>query len=541
MLAGTCTFAWAQLPEIRITTENNRDPTATTSMVSTCPNGQPPVGFSCPGGGFPTMSTVTNTDYVKIMTFQMTVPGNSQHNLNLTAPATGAADSIRVRGNSTATANKRPYRLKFDKRQPILGKVEARSWVLLAEFYDWTFALNPIAYTLGRRLGLEFTNSFQHVDVYINNSYKGIYLLTELMQVNPGRVNIDKDFGWLVEFDYHAPEPHHISFNTSGGNLSMQARVRDPEVNDNFNISNPTVSFVQREVNALFDAMAAQGFPDNGYRDLIDLESWAKYVLIQQLVDNFDFNSKVQAGGLPGSNYAYKDFGKRIHAGPLWDFDLSAGVVDPGMNMMNWPRHYVTHQEAIRPRHPFYQRLWDDPVFMAKFKKNWDKHQADFNAIPNLIDSIANSLAGRVQANFAAYSGGPSETAPRPTNEQTYRVHITNLKNWWTQRVQFFGQEINRLNIDTSKDIDQNANTTGTAWNNKLSGNIKVSAAKNSLDLKVKNNASVRVFRLDGREVRKINLNAGNHSVRINDLPKGMYMVRATVDGQKSAIRMPVR
>ncbi len=40
--------------------------------------------------------------------------------------------------------------------------------------------------------------------------------------------------------------------------------------------------------------MFASDFPENGYRDLVDLEAMAKYIMIQKFLDNFDFNSQVQ-------------------------------------------------------------------------------------------------------------------------------------------------------------------------------------------------------------------------------------------------------
>ena len=533
----------AQIPTVRVTTQNNQEPTTTTTMTSTCPNGQPPNGMFCTGGGFPTMTQTVHKNYVAMTRFEMTVPGNPSHNVIRELQTGGQPDSIRVRGNSTATQNKRPYRIKFDNRQSLFGNEAARSWVFIANFYDYTLMLNAIAFELGRRLNLEFTPSYQFVDVHINGSYKGIYLLTEQMQVNRGRVDIDRHNGWLVEFDYHAAEGDQIIFDTDGGNISMPCRIRDPEVDSDFTVNNPTLRFVVREVNALFNAMAANGFPENGYRDLIDLESWAKYVLIQQLMDNFDFNNKAGMGmyGQPGSNYAYKDFGKRIHAGPLWDFDLSAGVVDPGMDFANWPKHYVTHQEALRPRHPFYQRLWEDPVFLAKFKKLWDRHQADFNAMPRVMDSIANVLSNRVQANFAAYSGGPPEFAPRPTNEQTYKVHVDSLKNWWGRRTQFFGQQLNAMNIDTTRDINQNTASLLMGEARRTANGKNITAVKNGFNLNSANGTVVKIFSLDGREVRRIKLTAGNHSVRLSGLPKGMYMAKIVIDGNKQVLKVPVK
>ena len=46
---------------------------------------------------------------------------------------------IRVRGNSTAVVDKKPYRLRFDKKVNLLGLnrgAKCKNWVLLADYYD---------------------------------------------------------------------------------------------------------------------------------------------------------------------------------------------------------------------------------------------------------------------------------------------------------------------------------------------------------------------------------------------------------------------
>ncbi|MCL2283764.1 MAG: CotH kinase family protein, partial [Fibromonadales bacterium] len=437
---------------IKITTKNNQEPTVSGS------------------------SELATMNYVSMTSFQLTDPTNSRNNLGpLTPEPQGETDSIRIRGNSTNSTNKKPYRIKLDKKQGLFGKPAAKSWVLLANFYDNSLMLNSIALRLGQKLGIAYTNTFQYVDLYINDKYKGIYLLTEQIQVGPNRIDIDEDLGWLVEFDYHKAAPDEIKFKPAT-NLTMYTRIRSPEVDCSNSVSslpncfsgsneNPTVSisqvkFVQDEVNAMFNALSAG---NNSHRDLMDIDSWAKYVLIQQLMDNFDFNNKAMASGTavngstiaePASNYAYKDCGKRIHAGPLWDFDLAAGV---GTNMYGtWPNTFSYYNEPIKPKHPFYQKLWDDPVFMAKFKKAWDNHQSDFNAISAFVDSLANVLAGRAVANFNAYScGSMCGDKSSLTSEQAYRNKLNTLKTWWTNRMSFFSTEINKLNINTGNDITQ--------------------------------------------------------------------------------------
>jgi uncharacterized repeat protein (TIGR02543 family) len=571
-------------------------------------------------------------NYVKLTGFELT--GAGSYNLSRSQQP----DSIRVRGNSTAAADKKPYRIKFDKKTSLFGKEAAKSWVLLANFYDGTFTLNAIAFRLGKKMGLEFTHSSQLVELYINNQNKGIYELTEQNQVNPGRVDIDDTKGWLVEFDYHDGESDQIKFNSAV--YSLPTRIRSPEVESNFSVNNPKVTFVRDEVNALCNKMNENGFPTNGYRDMLDLDSWAKYVLIQQFIDNFDFNSKTQTNAVPGSNYAYKDACGRIKAGPLWDFDLSAGVTNnmgggmfPGMGGGGggFPAHYQTYQEAVEPKHKFYKRLWEDPVFKAKFKKLWDAHQNDLKAIPAFIDSISGTLSG---VNWGSNKwANNSMMGSANLTQQQHNTEVSNLKTWWNNRLNWFGGQISGFN--TSQDVTQapltcqpssssnrpssssannsapssssrsnatftvtfNANSqsaspapqaqtvregekaarpaamtrqpegtwTFMGWfkdanftsgwdfdSDVVSGNITLYAKwadaqeiapiiKNGLAINAASSVSIAVFSLNGNLVRKQIFSKG-HAIKLDGLPKGMYIVKATFGNGASPVvfRLPV-
>jgi hypothetical protein len=610
-------FSLAQIPTIRVTTLNNATP-------------QSQNGGNCGGSSNPWDITgqTYNFPYVNVTKFELSDPNNAQNNFTRTSKP----DSIRLRGNSTSTAAKKPYRIKFGEKTSLFGKEAAKSWVLLANFYDATFALNAIAFELGERMGLEFTPTSQLVNLYINNSYMGIYQLTEQVQSNPGRVDIrEKNGGWLVEFDYHKPASDEcLSYFTTGSSrYDLTTFIKSPELDEMDNPNDSTqLRFVKTDLFALVNKMAESGFPNNGYRDLIDLESFAKYVLIQMLMDNFDFNSKTQTGGLPGSNFAYRiDNKSKIKAGPLWDFDLSAGVTTA-----NFPRHYSTYQDQITPRHEFYLRLWSDDVFKAKFKKTWDNYQDDFNAIPAFIDNITSSLSGSIQGNtWANNSMGGSGAL----TTQTFNTEVQNLKTWWNNRLTFFGQEINKLNIDTSKDTETTPSsnsgnsssssaasncasistdrvfaattnacfsyecngtfemtsnstaktasvsggcsksnftipanqwvticnstgmlqiTAGTNWNNvrvRCNGNTPIalrqittsnglSAIKNGVNLHVQTTARLDVYSLSGKREKTMNLNGGVYNIQFSDLPKGMYIIRATFGSERKTLRISV-
>ena len=450
LMAASCLVAisFAALPEMKVTTRNNATITAQAANKS---------GANCQG---------TNTYSHKYVSMQLTLtdPSNSRNNITVSS----YADSIRGRGNSTWAVDKKPYRIKFGEHKSMFGTKQHRSWALLANWYDPTFALNAVAFELGKRMGLPGTPNHFLVDFSLNGSYKGIYQITDIVQVNKGRVDVDTVAGWLVEFDYHCPsDADEVDFVTDYPNNPSDAKlhtfIKSPEKN---------YQFVKDDINKLTRTMfQTQGFPTNGYRDLIDLESMAKYVLIQTFMDNFDFNNKAMAAGnavggsnvaMPGSNYMHKDKGGKMTAGPLWDLDLAAGVD----NQQNFPKHYQYYNYPIKPKHPFYAKFYDDPVFLAKLKKNWDKYLNDIRDMTKVMDSIANHAEGSVEKNFALqnnnsggggiWGGGFGGMTPEaPKTKQAYKDEVGKLKTWWNNRITFYQQEINKMNIDTSKDIPE--------------------------------------------------------------------------------------
>jgi hypothetical protein len=490
-------LSFAALPEMRITTKDNKD------VLGVC-SGMEFMG-TCMGTQTYSYFTMTN--------FQLT--GHSARNSTL--------DSIKVRGNSTANAAKKPYKIKFGAKTSLFDKESAKSWVLLANFYDGTFALNAVAFEMGKRMGLEFTNSSQFVDLYINNQYKGIYQLTEQIQSNKGRVDIsEKNKGWLVEFDYHDPEQDERLSYFKTSKYDLGTFIKAPELDEMENKTDSTqLRFVKTDINNLVNKMAESGFPTNGYRDLIDLQSFAKYVLIQLVMDNFDFNNKTQTGALPGSNFAYKINNiSKIQAGPLWDFDLAAGVT-----MNNFPKHYSTYQDPITPTHAFYKRLWEDDVFKAKYRKIWTKHKKDFEAMSALIDSIKNVVRGSVNNN--QWNSGT-------LNTQTFDSEISSLKTWWTNRLTYVEQQL--ASIDTTKDIVE---LTPIACQ-QIAGGNKIFIVKNSVNLQVKKFARFEIYNLNGRLEKSMNFTSGVYNVPLEGLPKGMYVAKVSFGDGVKILRVPV-
>ena len=102
---------------------------------------------------------------------------------------------IRLRGNSTAVAPKKPYRIKFDTKQSFLGLNdgnEFKSWCLMADYYDGSMLRTWATFKFADVL-LEnkyYSADCTHVELYINGEYNGVYLLCEQTQIDNDRIDI---------------------------------------------------------------------------------------------------------------------------------------------------------------------------------------------------------------------------------------------------------------------------------------------------------------------------------------------------------------
>lgn len=237
--------------------------------------------------------------------------------------------SVNVRGNATFAEDKTPLGLTLAAEADLLGMGAAEKWVLLANAYDASNLKNKIVLDFAAAFGLNYTPSCQWVDVYFNGEYAGLYLLAEKIEVHPQRVALNKDTAFLVskeqtfnlekksepyvklESDY-AVRIHHTAYDTQ------------------------TLTEVLQSVeNAL---LAPDGYdPVTGkhWQELIDLDSWARKYLLEEVFANPD------AGF--GSQFFYSDpalgTGK-LYAGPAWDYDNA---------MQGVPVRGIVHRPCLWP------------------------------------------------------------------------------------------------------------------------------------------------------------------------------------------------
>jgi hypothetical protein len=339
-------------------------------------------------------------------------------NENYSLENTGYNDEIRGRGNATWEYPKKPYRIKFNKKTSLFGLEKAKSWVLLAEYRSPTMLLNLFAFELGRRFSLPFTNHYIPVELFLNGSYEGTYILTEQVQVGEGRVDIDEDDGFLVEMDFHYDEDPRFLTNP----YSLPMMIKSPE-----DLADPAgYDFVKSAMNELTAAIMNAAFPNNNYKGLIDVNTWVDYIMINDIVMNFELQ-------VPASIYLYKDKGSKINMGPLWDFDGGYGYEDDERTFF---REYVGRIPHLHRRigfgeygtntQKFFNQFFQDPEFKALYKSRWNEKSADIASMSSFIDEMAAKLQKSYRTNCGRWSP-----------DFDYNSEIQKMKTWLNNRVAY--------------------------------------------------------------------------------------------------------
>ncbi len=343
-------------------------------------------------------------------------PANPAHSFTRTE----YRDQVRGRGNTTWGYPKKPYRVRFQNRTSLFGLVEARNWVLLANYQDPTLMMNIIAFELGQRFGLPFPHHYVPVDLFLNGKYVGNYLLTEHNQTGAGRVDIDENDGFFVELDTYFDEEPRFYSNI----YSLPVMIKTPE-----DLEPEGYDFVKNSINGLTSAMNAVSFPDNGYRDLIDMSTFVDFILINEMVRNDEI-------GWPKSTYMYKDSDARngkISMGPLWDFDWAFGYTCTGFQ-------YFGSADQPSAKHPFFQRLFQDPTFVTQYKARWEAMRVQVQSMSTFIRNQADALQRSQEENFRVWAG---------TQNNGHAREIDDLVDWWEQRFDFLDQHIRTQDLLT--------------------------------------------------------------------------------------------
>ncbi|MDE7385522.1 MAG: CotH kinase family protein [Muribaculaceae bacterium] len=276
---------------------------------------------------------------------------------------------IRGRGNSTWGLAKKPYRIKFDKKQEFLGPdhAKAKSWTMLANYADKSLMRNALAARLGQLAGQPFTASAQFVDLVLNGKYVGNYQISDQVEVRAKRVDIFEQEdpvtatsnitgGYLLEIDGFA-DSEPCKFTTARG-IKITVKSPDDEIIDQRQV-NYIKNYIQSFENALFSADFTN--PETGYRRYVDENTLVSWYVASEMTANPDAF---------WSTYIYKDRDDpKIYWGPLWDYDIAFNNCQRKGDMTR--RTVLKDGFGADLTGVWVRRMWEDPWFVNAVNEKW--------------------------------------------------------------------------------------------------------------------------------------------------------------------------
>ncbi|MDO5571459.1 MAG: CotH kinase family protein [Bacteroidales bacterium] len=320
--------------------------------------------------------------------------------------------TIKGRGNSTWGYPKKPYKIKFAKGEgkKMLGMKKARSWVMLANYQDPTLMLNAVAFKIGRLLDLPFTNHAEPFDLTLNGVYMGSYMLTEQVEIDNNRVDIDEENGVILELDTYFDE----TWKFKSPNFNLPVMVKDPDVRDQTHFDKIKSDFEKFE-----NAFASSNFPNSDYLNYIDAESLVGYLIAYNLTQNNEINH-------PKSTFMFKDVEGKYFMGPIWDFDWGFDYEQSGYYFGSYTNPLFL-DKMNGPGKLFFSRFIQDPVIKELYKSKWAEFKiSHLNELYDYIDEYAN----KAETSFR-------KDANMWPNSKNYISSISKLKVWVKNRVSY--------------------------------------------------------------------------------------------------------
>lgn len=333
------------------------------------------------------------------------------------------AMQIRGRGNYTWWGfDKKPYKIKLDKKDSPLGLTKSKHFALLANPDDqYGYLRNHVGFELSRCLGLDWTPDVQPVELVVNGKYDGIYFLTESIKIASNRLDITEQEdnetdpetltgGWLIEIDNYDSDPH-VSI-TEGNGQRIIFTYKSPEV-----LSPAQQEYLKTQMTMLDKAIYDLS-DSSKLLSLLDLESAVRFYIVQEIMDDCE--------SYHGSCYLYKDRGNNMkwHFGPVWDFGNS----------------FSRHNKDFIYVNPAFNQTWigqlaKHPVFQEKVKEVWKSFITEENSSRSILRFIDEYIEYITDASVANDTRWPQYAQnDLSARKADFVKHLNNSLQWLGER-----------------------------------------------------------------------------------------------------------
>ncbi|MBQ7323040.1 MAG: CotH kinase family protein [Clostridia bacterium] len=359
------------------------------------------------------------------------------------------AAEVKVRGNYTLEYAKKPIRIKFNKKNNMLGLHEGekyKNWVLLADWKDLSMSNNTVAFYLGKTiLGSDgyYCTDFRNVEVYLNGQYWGVYLLVEQQEVKDGRTSVPEveddytgtDIGYFFEYDgYYTDEQNMPNgagdptfvMNYGGGRNGHKGYTVKSDIYDDGQLT-----FLRNYMDNVYQIVDRANRQNSYYKfnaertaivpapEFTSAKEAVSAVLdVQSLVDTYILNEIACDLDIDWSSFYLSlnmtaEGNKKVTFEAPWDFDSCFGIVNGVCN--NAQGMY-----AMNKGNPWFNLMRNVSWFNDMVCEKWAEIK-EYKVLDNALALVAKEKA-------------------------TYKAYYTKNYQKWTQRLNGNMEVVSQLN-----------------------------------------------------------------------------------------------
>ena len=344
------------------------------------------------------------------------------------------AMTINVRGNSTKSYPKKPWKLKIDKKTEMFGIPRSKHWVLLANYNDQSMLRNKLAGDFANDIGVLGMES-TWVECILNGEWQGTYQFCEHVRIDKNRVNVhdwegdagdiaeafadangltgdqedelatqlEQNFSWVTENTFtYLDKTNNVTLtgtpsallgkkftnDISGGYLFEFSEEYDEVSKFTTSSGALGVRTMMKSPEYLYTNTDMFNYCQNFLKKYWDAcTSWDGYNADEDkwIGDYCDYESMVNYwlvmelfgndDAVKKSRYAYKDQGQKLVFGPVWDFDWGVGslrVCARGNNISTVSTGWKCQEASGKTEYSFFKEWADNPEFCTRlYTRYW--------------------------------------------------------------------------------------------------------------------------------------------------------------------------
>lgn len=403
-------------------------------------------------------------------------------------------------------------------------------FVLHGPYSDKSMMRNVLAMNLANNIG-GYHSRTQYVELFINDSYEGIYVLMERIKRDENRVDIarlrEEDVegdeltgGYVFKIDKGFPDwsSNFDIVNRFGTKIGFQ------HVSPNrSNITPEQEDYIESYVDSFEFALDRGSFGGKTFDEYIDVRSFVDHFIVKELAKDVD------AYRISSFYYKEKDSdGGKMFAGPVWDFNIAFGNADycEGGDPRGWM--YSFNCDLGNPF--WWNSFMRSSIFTEELNCRWaDLREGPLHldSIMQFIDSQEELLKPNVDKNFDRWPVLNTYIWPNARVLPSFPSEINYLKQFVRERIGWMDFAINSSCVTTSTQ-EENTVSNVKVYPNPIDDFLNVEYENQS-----SSQTSFSIINSIGAVVetmpqRQVGIGKQNFNVDVSNLNSGVYFLRVT-------------